>query len=47
MDYKEHFHSLIDEGNFEEAFAYLKKRLLSGASKNPAAYGSFISMNKL
>ncbi len=25
MDYKEHFHSLIDEGNFEEAFAYLKK----------------------
>lgn len=25
MDYKEHFHSLIDEGNFEDAFTYLKK----------------------
>ena len=25
MEYKEHYHSLIDEGNFEEAFEYLKK----------------------
>lgn len=25
MDYKEHFHSLIDLGNYEDAFTYLKK----------------------
>ena len=25
MDYKEHFHSLIDEGKYDDAFAYLKR----------------------
>ena len=40
MDYTEHFHSLIDEGNFEEEFAYLKK--FSGYAYEDPFYLSLI-----
>lgn len=36
MDYKEHFHSLIDEGKYDDAFAYLKR--FSGYAYEDAFY---------